>query len=618
MTRLAALAMLALSGGLSGCPSVPEGAGPCPCVAALRCCAPTNQCLPPTALCAESGVTDPIVTITPAVGVAGDLVQIEVTPAAEIVAVRIGPSACDPVDDDASRCRVPGYRDAQAAVDVQVELRTADGPAIAVRPAGFRYRLPAFIEVSLSAGVASSMGRGVVSHDLDGDGGRDLIFAVSDADSPAVFRQAGPWRYVADTGLAPLRGLRVEDLDQDGTLDLLALHGAGDLLDGAPWSRRIDGETRPAGAGPDAGDFTRSETLDGVLVDLNGDGWADWVGHRQTVALNRPGWARTLLVAQGGPTGFEARPTPFEPDALFTTGEVRRYALIDYDDDGDADVLVCGDALWLFANENGVLFDRSDRLGPPIERPCGDLAVADFDRDGAFDIAWVPAQDYAQDFLDAARSGVWVLRNTGGAFTANSPQPAPNDPDCGINRAPGSTLALGRSVIAAFDVDLDGDEDLFLPTPYSLCPGPMAWYENASGRFVAQTLIGPFPGIQPSAALPIDLDLDGDLDVVTSAFAPGERGRVWRNLAVEDDAKARALVVVLDAPQTARGARVTLTADGATQQRMIGSLGNADGPPEAHFGLGSSAPPYVISVRWSDGTERVVEHDAAGRVLVGR
>ena len=613
MKRLAALAALSLS----GCPSVPEDVGPCPCAAPLTCCAALNRCLPADAECLPPEVAiAPVVTVTPAIGQPGDALQIEVTPAAEIVAVRIGPGTCEPVDADPSRCLVPRYGDAQADVDVQVELRTADGPVFVVLPAGFRYQLPAFIEVSQSVGVHSGMGRGVVCQDLDDDGGRDLIFAVTEADDTAVFEQVAPWRWqaVADPDFAPLRGLRVEDLDQDGTLDVLALHGAGDVVEGAPWSRRIDGETRPAGGG----EFALTETLDGVLVDLNSDGWADWVGHRQAVALDRPGWNRTLLVAHGGPSGFDAQPVPFAPDALFTTSDVRRYALIDHDNDGDADVLVCGDALWLFANEDGVLVDRSDRLGPAIQRPCGDVAVADFDRDGAFDIAWVAAQDYARDFQNVARSGVWVLRNLDGTFTANSPQPDPNTPDCGISRAPGSTLALGRSVIAAFDVDLDGDEDLFLPTPFSLCPGPLAWYANTNGRFVAQTLIGPSPGIQPSAALPIDLDHDGDLDVVTSAFAPGERGRIWRNLAVEDDAEARGLVVVLDAPQTARGARVTLTADGATQQRIIGSLGNADGPPEAHFGLGSSAPPYIISVQWSDGTERIVEHDAAGRVVVGR
>ena len=146
----------------------------------------------------------------------------------------------------------------------------------------------------------------------------------------------------------------------------------------------------------------------------------------------------------------------------------------------------------------------------------------------------------------------------------------------------------------------------------------MVWYENVSGRFVAQTLSGPYPGVQPFAALPFDLDQDGDLDVVTSASAAGEGARLWRNLTVEDDPAARGLVVVIDGRQTARGARVTLTADGQTQQRIIGALGSADGPPEAHFGLGDSAPPYIISVRWSDGTERIVEHDAAGRVVVER
>lgn len=610
MTRHLAWATLALS----GCPSVPEAEGPCPCAAPLVCCATVDRCLPADARClGDTAEAAPIVSITPAVGRAAQVVEVQVEPPAPIAAVRIGPALCVPVDADAARCRVPPNPGGHPTVDVQIDLQTG---APLVLAGGFRYRLPAFTEVSAAVGVVSGAGAGVAQIDLDGDGDRDLVFAVADADAAAVFRQVDAWRFEPEAGLAPLQGLRVEDLDQDGHLDLLALHDAGDHVDGAPWSRQLADQIRPASAA----EFALNETVNGVLVDLDADGWADWVGHRQSVALDRPGWTRSLFVAPGGPDGFDVQPAPFAPDSPFGTGAVRRYALIDHDSDGDADVLVCGDALWLFANEGGVLVDRTARLGDAIALPCGDIAVADFDADGAPDIAWVPALDFAQTLIAEAHSGVWILRNPGpdpsASFSVNSPQPAENDPPCTVRQAAGSTLALGRSVIAAFDVDLDGDEDLFLPTPMSLCPGPMAWYENAGGRFVAHAIIGPQPGVQPAAALPVDLDGDGDLDVVTAGSGPGERGRVWRNLIIEDGAAAQGLTVALDAPQTARGARVTLTAGGVTQTRMIGALGNADGPPEAHFGLGDTAPPYIISVRWSDGAEVLVEHDRGGRVVV--
>jgi len=144
----------------------------------------------------------------------------------------------------------------------------------------------------------------------------------------------------------------------------------------------------------------------------------------------------------------------------------------------------------------------------------GGLTTIDADGDGDFDL------------VVAAPDGERLLRNDGGTFTDVTAA-------SGLGDRPGASVPIGA---VAGDIDNDGIPDLFV-----LRYGASALYKNdGQGHFTNITAASGIPAFPflPGAAALVDVDHDGDLDLVVAGLADIEASRAratGRSLAFPDE-----------------------------------------------------------------------------------
>lgn len=359
----------------------------------------------------------------------------------------------------------------------------------------------------------------IVVGDFDGDRKLDLVTADESRGDTVVRlhrRDNGlkfdPGRSLNQAGRAVHEGIAARDFTGDGQLDVLIASGTSLLLF----------------AQDDAGGFELSNSypVTGAahslaVADLHGDQRQDLVvasysGDSLDVLFAQPGggFSASSNYATGFPAGWSAA-TP---------------VVVDLDRDGHADIAVSEPSQGVVS----VLF--SDALGPFAAR--ADLAVgsnpqglvaADFDGDGAFDLAtsddggvsvihnrgagtFDPAREYALsggarwlgvadfnedgalDLVGVGQNGVAVLLGGGdGTFQV------------------ASSYAIGRVSSGAI-ADLDGDGHLDL---IAAQVGVILLLGDGRGHFVER---GPDPSTGPSPlSLSVgDVNQDGQLDLVTA------------------------------------------------------------------------------------------------------
>lgn len=191
-------------------------------------------------------------------------------------------------------------------------------------------------------------------------------------------------------------------------------------------------------------------------------------------------------------------------------GRVADVQPADVDGDGDVDLVVAEfghfrtGSILLLRNVTAAgdlpRFD-SEQLDP---RPgTTRVPVHDFDRDGQPDFLALVSQEY--ECLEV------FINQGGGRFRLR-------------NLWAGPDLTFGSATIDLADLDQDGDMDVLFANgdafdnSYASPTHGIQWLENLGEvRFDYHRLVD-FPGAY--RALSIDIDLDGDLDVVTVAFLP--------------------------------------------------------------------------------------------------
>lgn len=350
------------------------------------------------------------------------------------------------------------------------------------------------------------MGSGVAVFDADGDEDLDIYFANGndwgpDADAPPAdgpvntfYRQNGG-RFEDATSVSGLgdphygQGLAVGDVDNDGDLDLYLANLGPDQL------YLNDGDGRFENATASAGIDVGGDSSSAVMCDFDRDGWLDIFVTRY-VDLD---------------PSVVCRQESGEPD--YCSPQVF---------DGLPDVLL--------RNDGGGRFQDASALLEAPRRAAHGLGVVCEDLDGD---GWL-------DFLvanDGVANHAWLNRQGAGLEESAS--------RIGLAMDSWGRPEAGMGVIVA-DLDGDGRDDAFMThlygqknTFYQGLDGDRGFRDAGGNRDLTKPSI-PFTGF---GVVPIDLELDSDLDLVVtngrvSSDRPGLPGAPqdppWRDLAEPD------------------------------------------------------------------------------------
>ena len=290
-----------------------------------------------------------------------------------------------------------------------------------------------------------------------------------------------------------IANVSVADLDRDGLLDVLVCDAGRRRLS---WIRQSPKDVYTEQA------LTEIRAPGHVeAIDYDGDGDLDLLVADLGELFPSNQRIGSVIVLENAGGGRFVRHVAAE--GLPRVADVRAG---DLDGDGDQDLAVAafgydqGQTLWL-ENRGGwsyaihVLQELSGAVN---------VVVADFDRNGALDIAALISQEWEE---------IWIFQNAGGGrFTPRL--------------AWGSSNAdFGSSWLAPVDLDRDGDTDLLYSNGDAFDYAPansrpwhgVQWLENQGANTFALHRIGDLSGA--SSPVAFDADQDGDIDVaVVSAY----------------------------------------------------------------------------------------------------
>jgi len=380
--------------------------------------------------------------------------------------------------------------------------------------------------------------------DLDGDGDLDVALAATGDNMVAWFENDGAsppvWTgHILTFAAQGARAVAVGDVDSDGDVDLVT---ASEFDDKVSWFEN-DGAASPG--------FTKHDIFDAALgasavalADLDSDGDLDllsssfdddhirWYsngslhhdlgfGERRVVSagetrvrrvavadIDRDGWPdiESSALASGETRWFEndgASPPGFASALVGTDPGANSVQIADLDSDGDPDLLVVAGASGAIREYENDGATPPGLAGSSLATNLGtvsDAAAGDLDSDGDVDIV-VPVY----------QEGTLVRLENDGA----SP--------------PTFTLWLvgdgahGAAAVELVDLDRDGRLDVLSAQDLD---GDVRWFDNDGGGLTGFTERSVGTGTpEARAARAVDLDRDGDLDVVVASA--GDDTLVW-------------------------------------------------------------------------------------------
>jgi hypothetical protein len=501
---------------------------------------------------------------------------------------------------------------------------------------------------------------GMTSCDVDRDGRAELLIAVG-GNRGAGGEPAELWRLAeAPTNLgssvltgtegARMRGATCSDFDGDGWPELwmpamgtqwpdrLVVHGP----DG--WHEDAEGH----------GLAQLTTVMGGTWGDLDGDGDLDLVRIRERLA--------EVLIQQDG---------AFTPTLVLPAQDVSDLVLEDLDNDGDVDLFVATDADRFATAEDGHVRMRvNQRSFAEFSIPdgCGPLKVAiqgDVDgqpaeivhASGSFRIVGRIGQDELSSDKPTGK-GVLVWRvaprrlrfesGDGAGFvqvglrckkSGELPKlEESSTPGKRVEASPGHLFlneggrlveaqvdlpALNVADAVPVDVDLDGDLDLFLVTamdPAHEGNPPDVLLLNEGGRFTVRELDLPPAPIEGYVGLATDLNGDGYPELISfngEHFAPlAGQPQVWDN---PGGGNGFVRVVAREGQATSLAASVQVRTRGGTQTRLSNPSPDwrSNGGTAQVFGVGR-ARSAAVTVTWPDGTHARVKARPGETVFVDK
>ena len=332
-----------------------------------------------------------------------------------------------------------------------------------------------------------------------------------------------------------------------------------------------------------------TSTTDVLFADLDGDGdkdviWMnqDWPPQGQVQVLG----SIDISINQHDATTFAPASLGISLDVIDGTYQFVR--AVDVDKDGDLDLVVSRAArqrieVALLLNDGKGSFSKSDSfpsiVGETDGIVFGRVGIADIDGDGDPDIV-VPT--FATVALDHSMPNVVLLNDGKGVFSKDPTKLPP------INEPDDFTLSL-----ALGDVNGDGKPDLFLGESERQ---QRILINNGTGTFVDQTLddgngVPRIPELKLRAYRSelVDIDGDGDLDVVVVNDVASPTGNIKRSYALFNDGKGHFTPQELvDIPANAYGV-------------AIGDL-NSDNLPDIVVTTSNDIPNQGLAVQFLLGT----------------
>jgi hypothetical protein len=412
-----------------------------------------------------------------------------------------------------------------------------------------RYPVPCYLD-NVVACAALRFAGGVAIGDVDGDGLPDVLFTHFDAPN-ALYLNRGDFAFerpdVPAFEEARLsNGAAFADIDNDGDLDLV-VGVLGDahtqlFIQDAPLHFVEQGEAR--GVAQPTGDLHAS--MSQCFGDFDLDGFVDlttsaWRPVAETGRRTGNGLFRNLGATAPGRFDDVTDAFGLRAESTRALGVPGAWgftpAFVDLDGDGRPELVQTADfeTSRLFWNEgapDGAPFvDGTVEAGVGTEENGMGAAFGDYDNDGDLDY-FVTAifDDDCRRGEDCywGRSGNRLYRNEGGRRFVD------------VTDAAGVRDAGWGWGARFFDFDLDGDLDLVATNGIRHTPSdtgyetdPMKlWRNEGDGTFVdVAAELGLVDDGVGRAVVPVDLDGDGDLDlVVTHTLDPP---LVWRNDASE-------------------------------------------------------------------------------------
>ncbi|HUP25187.1 MAG TPA: FG-GAP-like repeat-containing protein [Thermoanaerobaculia bacterium] len=269
---------------------------------------------------------------------------------------------------------------------------------------------------------------------------------------------------------------------------------------------------------------------------------------------------------------------------VLVAGGVTGIAVADFDQDGALDLLLVHEAQppQLLRNRRGGRFeDATERAGLAAEAPASGAVVADFDRDGRFDV-----------LLWGGAAPARILYNQGSGSFRSEPL------------GPGDTARAFTAVVVA-DLDNDGDQDVVA----SKAGGVTLWRQREDGAFVPEAM--PRLPAEADQLLALDLDGDGDLDLlarhgagVTLLQNDGGNRNHWLRVSLRG-------LVDNNAKNNSEGLHALIEVrSGGAYQATLGNGGIN------HLGLGARRQADVLRVVWTNGLAQTWQQLAAGQTLV--
>ncbi|MCB9913787.1 MAG: VCBS repeat-containing protein [Planctomycetes bacterium] len=485
--------------------------------------------------------------------------------------------------------------------------------------------------------IRPTMGPGAAWGDVDGDGWQDLLVVQGGGREGCATPVNRLYRNVAGrfTELQTLddgagMGALFFDLDGDGDLDLYQANYGADRLYVNDGRGRFEDVSAAQGIGGDlwsagvcAGDVDGDGDLDLYVTSYLDYDLEKLPPVEQLAGMRRedpvemlpfafPGQRNTFYENRGGKLVdvTEAR------GLLDVQGRGMQAVFWDFDRDGDLDLYAANDVSFnvLFRNDGAGHFeDVSFQTGMDDPRGGMGVALGDVDGDGDEDLFlanWQLEANalYLNNYVATAERKVHV-----GTFQDGTVR-------SGLGPAGVGVTSWGAVL---FDVDNDGDLDLFVPNGYTspdyestgICVGQrnQLFLNDGEGRFEdASARAGDDVtcALASRAAAACDYDRDGRLDLfVTNNNGPYQllrnelaTGNHWLGLDLR-----------MDGPNPyAVGAWVELEAG---DLRLVRTLRLGEGyltghAPELHFGLGPNDAVARLVVHWPDG--RTSEHAVDG------